>query len=238
MSEILEMLKDLNAASVTVRFLLSVLFAGFIGIERQGKHSPAGMRTHILVCVGSTMTMLLGQYLFITYGMDPSRIGAQVVSGVGFLGVGTIMLNGGHVRGITTAAGLWASACMGLAIGAGFYTGALIGFATIAFTLIVIQRMNTIWNKRHPRNKRIYLCLHSLSDLPGVIKHLRMLGVETGNVSMDNSEEPDDDFAKSVNVIIDITMGQNVDSNLVLLNLLQDDKVIYADYEKFLEGLF
>ncbi|MDR1892594.1 MAG: MgtC/SapB family protein [Oscillospiraceae bacterium] len=238
MENITHYLEDLNVVSVTVRLVLSVLFAGFIGVERQGQHHPAGMRTHILVCVGSTMTMMLGQYMFLTYGADPSRIGAQVVSGIGFLGVGTIMLNGGHVRGITTAAGLWASACMGLAIGAGFYVGALVGFFAIAFTLIVIRRMTKTYSKRHPRNKRLYLCLRHLNDLIGVIKLLRVWGVEVGNVTMDNSEEQGDDFAQGVNVIMDITIGSNIDSNLIMLNLLQEESVIYADYEKFPGRLF
>lgn len=235
---IMDILQELNVLSVTVRLLLSILFGGFIGMERQGNRHPAGMRTHILVCIGSAMTMMLGQYMFLAYGADPSRIGAQVVSGIGFLGVGSIMMNGGHIRGITTAAGLWASACMGLAIGAGFYAGALIGFAAIAFTLIILRRVRNRWNKRRPRNKKLYLCLRTLNDITGVIKQLRMWGVDAGSVTMDNSEEPEDDFTHGVNVIMELTMNHSVDSSLVLVNLLQDSNVIYADYDKFLGNLF
>ena len=153
MGEIIAKFEQLNAFSVALRLLLSILFGGVIGWERQGNHHPAGLRTHILVCIGSTMTTIVGQYMFLQFGSDPSRIGAQVVSGIGFLGVGTIILNGGHVRGITTAAGLWASACMGLALGIGFYEGAIIGFLAVVFALIIIRKINNFYYKRHPRRK-------------------------------------------------------------------------------------
>ncbi len=135
------MLYELNLASVCFRLFLAIVCGGIIGLERGWKKRPAGLRTHILVCIGATLTMMTGQYVRDFFGgtSDPARIGAQVVTGVGFLGAGTIMLTGKHqVKGLTTAAGLWASACMGLCIGIGFYMGAIVGciFIFIATTLL------------------------------------------------------------------------------------------------------
>ena len=138
MLQLPEVLTTLTPWSVALRILLALLIGGCIGSER-GRHGrAAGLRTHILVCLGSTMTTLIGLYSTNMLGSvgDPMRIGAQVVSGISFLGVGTIMVrNRSHVTGLTTAAGLWATACIGLGVGAGFYWAALL--ATIAVLLMM-----------------------------------------------------------------------------------------------------
>jgi len=134
---------------VLLRLTLAVLCGGIIGIDREHKHRPAGFRTYMLVCLGAALTMVLSQYqdlmlttvwadTFQTEGLrtDVSRFGAQVISGIGFLGTGTILVTGQReVKGLTTAAGLWASACMGLAIGAGFYECMLLGFGAIFLSI-------------------------------------------------------------------------------------------------------
>ena len=112
--------------NTTLRLLLAICIGGGIGWERARSHHPAGVRTHMLVTIGAAVIMLLGSQTvgeFVgTANSDPARLGAQVISGIGFLGAGTILVTGRQeVKGLTTAAGLWASACMGLAIGAGFY---------------------------------------------------------------------------------------------------------------------
>ena len=120
---------DLSPVSITLRLVLAVIFGGIIGLQRESRGQFAGFRTHILVCVGAALAMLTNQYIceFFTGTHDPARLGAQVITGVGFLGVGTILITGGHkIKGLTTAAGLWASACLGLAVGIGFYFGALV----------------------------------------------------------------------------------------------------------------
>lgn len=139
-------LQSVNLASVILRLFMAAVFGGVIGLDRETTRHPAGMRTHMLICIGSALAMLTGQFVFQTYthASDPARIGAQVVSGIGFLGVGTIVLVGRqHVRGLTTAAGLWASACMGLAIGIGFYLGAGVGGALIFFSLALMRRADS-----------------------------------------------------------------------------------------------
>lgn len=141
---IFEILNRVNLISATVRILLAALIGGCIGMDR-GRHGrAAGARTHILVCLGAAITTLLGFYTaeYLGFNNDPLRMGAQVVSGIGFLGVGTIMIrNQSHVKGLTTAAGLWATACIGLAVGAGFYFVSLLCFATVMLTFTVLSRL-------------------------------------------------------------------------------------------------
>ena len=129
-------LREIGMLSVTLRMLLAVLCGGLIGVEREYKRRPAGFRTHILICLGAAMTTLTSQYLSMTmhYFTDIARLGAQVVAGVGFIGAGTIVVTRRQrVKGLTTAAGLWAAAIVGLCIGAGFYEG---GIATTLLILV------------------------------------------------------------------------------------------------------
>ena len=132
MLSIFDGLRDVSIASVALRMTLAVICGGVIGIEREYKRRPAGFRTHILICLGAAMTTLTSQYLYLFLGQytDMARLGAQVVAGIGFIGAGTIIVTRRQrVKGLTTAAGLWAAAIIGLALGGGFYEGGL--FATI-----------------------------------------------------------------------------------------------------------
>ncbi len=129
---------------MSLRLFAACVLGGIIGFEREfPEHRPAGFRTHILVCLGAALVMVTSEYLNFIYGsaLDITRIGAQVVSGIGFLGAGAIIKQGFNVTGLTTAASLWAVACVGLACGAGFYTGAVI--ATI-FIYIVLQVLKNV----------------------------------------------------------------------------------------------
>ncbi|MDO4393417.1 MAG: MgtC/SapB family protein [Bacillota bacterium] len=137
---------EINIASISLRLILAIIIGGAVGLERGANKHPAGFRTHILVCVGSAIVMLTNQFCFdhfytaINNG-DVVRLGAQVITGVGFLGAGTIIVAGREkVKGLTTAAGLWASACIGLACGIGFYSGAIIGGILIFCSLTVLPK--------------------------------------------------------------------------------------------------
>jgi putative Mg2+ transporter-C (MgtC) family protein len=135
-------LEDFNMVSITIRLVLSVVLGGIIGMERATKRSAAGLRTFALVCLGSSLAIITNQYLLITSGItgDPSRMAAQVISGIGFLGVGTIIVTGrNHVKGLTTAASLWATATMGIAIGSGFIYGGLVAFILIMVSVRLLQ---------------------------------------------------------------------------------------------------
>ena len=132
-AQLFPQLIELSLVTVLLRLLLAVLCGGAVGLERERKGRPAGFRTHILVCVGAVLCMMTNQYLLRFIGStDTARLGAGVLTGISFLGAGTIMVTGQRqVKGLTTAAGLWASAAMGLAIGVGFYEAALIACAVI-----------------------------------------------------------------------------------------------------------
>lgn len=131
--------------TVIIRTVLAILCAGVIGYERDIHGSSAGFRTHILVCLGAMLAMTTGQFAAMHYTVDATRIGAQVVSGIGFLGAGSIIVKReNHISGLTTAAGLWASACIGLAIGIGFYEGAIVG----AIAVYCIEHFLLKYSKR------------------------------------------------------------------------------------------
>jgi putative Mg2+ transporter-C (MgtC) family protein len=152
--EIIEFLRDFNIATIAIRLVLAMILGGTIGIERGKQGRAAGMRTHILVCLGSALAAMLGLYTteVLGYSNDPLRIAAQVVSGIGFLGVGTILLKGRfQITGLTTAAGLWCAAAMGLALGTGFYEGAFIVFLCAILTITIVSRLESKINRKYRR---------------------------------------------------------------------------------------
>lgn len=156
---------ELNIISIVFRVFLSVFVGGILGIERGSKNRPAGFRTYILVCLGSALVMMTNQYVFAIYGAsDPTRLGAQVISGIGFLGAGTIILNGrNQVKGVTTAACLWTAACCGLAIGVGFYSGALVGAVTILFVLTALHKID-VWMRKKSKYFDLYVEYNSMQN--------------------------------------------------------------------------
>lgn len=119
---------------MVLKLILAAVIGGFIGIEREVSNRPAGLRTHILVTVGSALITLVSKEAF--FGGDPARIAAQIVTGIGFLGAGTIIKTGNSIKGLTTAASLWISAGIGIAIGAGYYLGALVTAGIVLLTLV------------------------------------------------------------------------------------------------------
>jgi putative Mg2+ transporter-C (MgtC) family protein len=151
--KIIDYLRDFNIVSILVRLVLAMLMGGTIGLERGKQGRAAGMRTHIFVCLGATLTTMIGYFSLLQFGTgDPLRVAAQVISGIGFLGVGTILIKGRfQITGLTTAAGLWCAAAIGIALGSGFYEGALITFACSAITISTLWRVEYILNKKYRR---------------------------------------------------------------------------------------
>ena len=143
MDKIITLLTDFNEISVIIRLVLALLLGGIIGVERSRHGRAAGMRTHVLVCVGACMTALVGLHLMsVDANTDASRIAAQVISGIGFLGVGTIMIrNQSVVTGLTTAAGVWCTATIGIALGYGFYLAALVATVITIITATLLTRL-------------------------------------------------------------------------------------------------
>lgn len=134
-----------NWLEIIVRLVLAVVLSGFVGIERVKTNHDAGLRTHILVCLGSAGIMLMSEVLHEQYGSDISRNAAQVVSGIGFLGAGCILVNGNRIKGLTTAAGLWTTACIGLCCGIGYY------FIATVLTILMLGAMLLL----HPLGNRL-----------------------------------------------------------------------------------
>ena len=137
---------------VVVRLILACFLGGLIGYERESTNRPAGFRTHILVCVGAALIMIAAENISQKYAgvtnIDPTRLGAQVISGIGFLGAGTIIREGVNVRGLTTAASLWTVSCVGIAAGAGFYSGAVIATAIIYITLMLLKGQKNVLQRK------------------------------------------------------------------------------------------
>ena len=131
----------MSDTDVLMRLIVATLLGGLVGMERQIHHKPAGLRTHILVCIGACMCMLIGLSLNKEFGegIDPSRIAAQVVSGIGFLGAGTIMVTKASVKGLTTAASIWATSALGLAIGNGMFFAASVAAVIMVTVLLVFE---------------------------------------------------------------------------------------------------
>lgn len=169
-----DFLIDLSIPSIIIRLVLATFFGGVIGIERTTKKHAAGLRTYMLVCIGSAMAMMINEYLILKYGSgDSGRIGAQVISGIGFLGAGTIIITSrNRIKGLTTAAALWASATMGLSIGAGYYTLSIVAFVLIYIILTVLPTLENFINK-HTSNYEIHIEFDSESDLKFFIKFIR-----------------------------------------------------------------
>jgi len=145
-------LQELNLVTILFRMGLAILIGGIIGTERDIKHRSAGLRTHMLVCLGAAVVMMTNEYVFELHpdaGIDITRMGAQVVSGIGFLGAGTILVTSeNRVQGLTTAAGLWAAATIGLAIGIGFYEITIAGGLAIVFIFILMRPLKHYIQKR------------------------------------------------------------------------------------------
>ncbi|MDO4775726.1 MAG: MgtC/SapB family protein [Aerococcaceae bacterium] len=156
-------LQELSLLTIVCRIALSILVGGILGLERGAKSQAAGFRTYILVCLGAAMIMMTNQYVSEVYQIgDPTRMGAQVVSGIGFLGAGTILVTDrNRVRGLTTAAGIWTAAAVGLAIGIGFYMGAIAMAIALIMTMTVLDPLKHYIQKRS-RILECYVILNSM----------------------------------------------------------------------------
>jgi putative Mg2+ transporter-C (MgtC) family protein len=178
-------LSSINDTTIVLRLVMAVILGGVIGFERGRAGRPAGLRTHILVCLGSTLAIMTNQYVYEIYGVsDPTRIAAQVISGIGFLGAGTIIVTGRHqVKGLTTAAGLWATACMGLAIGIGFYKAALFACLLIAFATVVLHRFDNIMLSKS-KVLDIYIEFNKSTTITSVIDKIKALNITIDSIEM------------------------------------------------------
>ncbi len=208
--DIINWLREFNIWTALIRLALAFILAGMVGFEREKKGHAAGLRTHILVCMGAALTTLTGIFCADTlgFGSDPMRIGAQVVSGIGFIGAGTIMVTRGtHVRGLTTAAGLWSTAAIGLALGAGFYEGAI---ACTLFISIVISRLKGLDHVLNKRKKYmdVYIEICGTKNVNEVLDILSELGIGISEIDI---TAPKSGKAENVGVSFELySKGKNI----------------------------
>lgn len=167
-------IREVTYKEIAVRIILSIIIGGIVGIERGSRNRPAGLRTHMLVSLGATVVMITNQYVEQLFNTgDPLRLGAQVISGIGFLGAGSILVTRrNQIKGLTTAAGLWAAACIGLAIGIGFYELAIPGGITIFLILTVLQKLDGITRQRSTHIEA-YIELKGKEDMGPFVRYMR-----------------------------------------------------------------
>ncbi len=183
-------LRELNSLSVFVRLMLSMTLGGVLGVEREQKRRPAGFRTYVIVCLGSTLVMMTDQYAHLYMGApDPTRIAAQVVSGIGFLGAGTILVTkNNQVRGLTTAAGLWAAAALGLAVGCGFYSGAIMGFLAILISIKVLHTVDYLIYRKSPVVS-LYAEVDDIKSVSCLLSYAREHGMALGDLEITKQKQ-------------------------------------------------
>lgn len=197
-----------------IKMSLALVCGGIIGIERGRKKRPAGFRTYMLVCLGATLVMMTNDYICKLYGTgDVARMGAQVVNGIGFLGAGTIITTGhNRVKGLTTAAGLWASACIGLAIGSGYYEGAIIGTLMIVVIMVVLHS----FDRRMLSSAKVVM-LYIEFERMSVIRQLNIF-VRERHIVLDDIELETTEFSASTGVAAVISLrlpSKNVHTDLI-----------------------
>ena len=183
-------IREVTYLAVVLRIFVSILIGGLIGLERGLKNRPAGLRTYMVVCLGACLVMLTNQYVCQVFGTgDPVRMGAQVVSGIGFLGAGTIMVTRrNQIKGLTTAAGLWTAAGVGLAIGVGFYEAAIAGGLGIFIVMTLLQRMDSRVHS-NTKNLEIYVELSPECPLGDFLRAIRSKDIEIRSIQQEHDVE-------------------------------------------------
>lgn len=219
--------REVTQQAVIVRILAAIVVGGLLGLERGMKNRPAGLRTYMLVCVGSCLIMLTNQYIYQCTGAgDPMRLGAQVVSGIGFLGAGTIVVTRhNQIKGLTTAAGLWASAGVGLSLGIGFYEAALTAAFGIYVILTVLQRLDTQVHRKI-RVLELYVELQNTVSVSNFLQSLRELDLKLENIQF----EPEAGFeANTRAVLLTLKAKKATDHKMLRAKIRQIEGVVHLE---------
>lgn len=235
----IEYFRELNFASVVLRILCAMAVGGIVGLDRERKGRAAGFRTYMLVALGAALTIMLGQYLSIMLetvwadkvaelGLktDVVRFGAQVINGVGFLGAGTIIVTGRQqVKGLTTAAGLWASACLGLAIGAGFYECVFIGFVLILVCMKLLPKIEDFVTSK-ALNMNIYISMDSVECLGNIINCFKESNFRILDADIEKEEHA---TITQINAVFSVKMTERHPHTEILAKLSTLDGIIYIE---------
>lgn len=223
----MDTIRELTITSAIIRIFLAVFLGGIIGLERGLKNHPAGLRTYILVCMGACIVMMTNQYVYQNFdGGDPVRMGAQVISGIGFLGAGTIIVTSkNQIKGLTTAAGLWTTACVGLALGIGLYEIAIIGGVVIFIVLTLLNKLD-YYLKENRKNVELYIELDKNIIIGNFIRELRSRGIKGSNIQIQNNNILKD---KETPIIISLKSENYLTSDELVKKVCNIEGVLHAE---------
>lgn len=223
----MELLFEVNMVSCTLRLFLALILGGILGFSREKKGRPAGLRTYMVVCVSSALVMITNQYMSQLYdNVDTSRMGAQILSGIGFLGAGSIIVTGRNkVKGLTTAAGLWAASCLGLAVGIGFYYGAIIGGIMI---LLIMEGLNRIdhYVMKNLKSMPIYIEFMEICLLNQFMDSVREKNIRIKDFEIKRTGQEKE---KVVAAILTLQFPNRTDHGIVLEKLAAYKGVLYVE---------
>jgi len=215
-------LQELNEVSTAFRILLALIIGGVIGLER-GRHGrAAGLRTHVLVCVGASIAAMTGIYMSTSLqNGDPTRIASNVVSGIGFLGAGMIIVkNNATVTGLTIAAALWATAAVGLSVGAGFYVCAVIGTAVIFLTTALL----TVFEAKQKLDHRFYIEIDDITAVNDVVAKIKSDFMYAHSFDITSAKSG---ISGHIGIMVNINTGTDKDDSMIA-RLMEIDHTLLA----------
>ena len=220
-------LREITYLSVALRITAAFLMGGILGWERERRSRAAGLRTYMLVCVGACIIMLTNQYIYQFFKTgDPVRMGAQVVSGIGFLGAGTIVVTKqNQIKGLTTAAGLWAAAAVGLALGIGFYEAAVIGGLLIFLILTAVHTLDSHIRKNAQR-VALYAEVENKMNVAQIARGIRDLGVEITSIQLDDEYVPSADIRA---LVVVLRKNKKIKREDLLLDIQKIEGIVYIE---------
>ncbi len=213
--------------NILIRVVAATILGGIIGLDRGMKHRGAGTKTITIVCLGATLVMLTEQYIqvYLPGLANMNRLAAQVISGVGFIGVGTIIISRHRVRGLTTAATLWASACVGLAVGIGFVEGGVLITAMMLFSLHALPYVER-FAARHSRYCNVFVDLECSRDLHNVIRKLKETGIVIDSMDMSEPRTP----GEGISVHMVLFVKKSVEREAIYDIFMKTEGVVAVDF--------
>ncbi len=216
-----------NIQNIVIRVIVATVLGGIIGLDRGMKHRGAGTKTITIVCLGATLVMLTEQYIqvYLPGLANMNRLGAQVISGVGFIGVGTIIISRHRVRGLTTAATLWASACVGLAVGIGFVEGGILITAMMLASLHVLPYVER-FAARHSRYCNVFVDLEESRDLHKLVQRLREADIVIDSMDMGETRTP----GETISVHMVLFVKKSVGREEIYDIFMKSDGVVAVDF--------
>ncbi len=220
-------LRELTYLSIALRIAAAFVMGGALGWERERRSRAAGLRTYMLVCVGACIIMLTNQYIYQYFKTgDPVRMGAQVVSGIGFLGAGTIVVTKrNQIKGLTTAAGLWAAAAVGLALGIGFYEAAIVGGLLIFLILTAVHSLDSLIRKNAQRVE-LYAEVDNKINVGQLARSIRALGVVISSIQLDDGYAPSEGVRA---LVITMRKSKKLKREDLLSDIQDIEGVIYIE---------